>query len=545
MTNIRSFEIGENLLGKLLPSQTEFISSPERYSFIAGGFRSGKSHSMCVKGLILSAAIPNNVGMLLCYRGTDVEARLKPLLDQIIPKSWIKAYHVKNRTYTLRNNSLIILNHLHDANASSQTAIKTRRIGMNLGWFGIDQIEECEKHHWDAMISRLSLPIAPRKFGFATLNPAGRDWIWEKAFRGMREWPKDKESGRTMALPGGEFYQAMRPEKNVVGIAINSEENRVSNGGFVDDEYFDSLLEQYGEDWVQRYVYCSFADFKGKLFKDYEAGIVDDNFSSVHNVEPFTIPRHWECVVGIDVGGDSPWAIVPNYIDEYGNLIVAPSYHDRGGKILPVINWIKRNIPWNENRCKFIIDPENLPVRAEFAEHGIYCQTAQKAINPGLLRMEGYFHVNERRSLPQWYLDTQPPRKIEKFRAKGSPRIFVFKNDEVWRREHDTAKWDPNKVDVMYKTATARFDSVEAQRYIIMDAPEPSKAALDNTRYEKIESADPMAAREWRSFDKRLAAIQSKIKGNRKGLLQSVEEDEDGYDFGEQLAKIEETDEDF
>lgn len=522
---IRGFELSEALEGaKLLPSQMQFVSAPERYSFIAGGFRSGKSHSMVVKGLILSAAIPGNVGMLLCYRGTDVEARLKPLLDQIIPRSWIRAYHVKNRTYTLRNNSLIILNHLHDASS----AAKTRRIGSNLGWFGIDQLEECQKEHWDAMISRLSLPAAPKKFGFATLNPAGRDWIWEKAFRNMREWPRDRETGRTLALPDGSFYQAMRPEPNVLGIAINSEENRHSNGGFIDDEYFDSLLEQYGEDWVNRYVYCSFADFKGKLFKDYEAGLIDDNFSSVHNIRPFDIPRHWECVVGIDVGGDSPWAIVPNYVDEQGNLIVVPGYHQRGGRILPVVNWIKRNLPWNENRTTFVIDPENFPVTAEFAEHGIHCQVANKEINPGIIRMEGRFHIQKKRSLPPWYEDTQPPLKYAKFRGKGSPSLFVFVNDEVWRKEHDTAKWDPDKPDKMYKTSTARFDSVEAQRYITMRVPEPSKARLDNSKYERLEKADPMAAREWRAFDKRIANIQSKMKGGKKGLLQAVEEEEDG-----------------
>ena len=79
---IRKFEFEEQLGEKcknLLPSQREFIFAPERFSAISGGFGSGKSLALVLKGLILSAAIPGNVGSLLCYHATDVERRLVPL----------------------------------------------------------------------------------------------------------------------------------------------------------------------------------------------------------------------------------------------------------------------------------------------------------------------------------------------------------------------------------------------------------------------------------------------------------------------------------
>ena len=73
---IRKFEIEEEIgerAKNLLGSQRNFIFAPERFSAISGGFGSGKSFALVLKGVILSASIPRNVGSLLCYHGTDVE----------------------------------------------------------------------------------------------------------------------------------------------------------------------------------------------------------------------------------------------------------------------------------------------------------------------------------------------------------------------------------------------------------------------------------------------------------------------------------------
>lgn len=451
---IKPYELNENI-GRLLPSQNEFIFAPERFSMIAGGYGSGKSRALIIKGLILSAAIPGNAGMFLCYRGTDLETRLVPLFDECCPKSWIKHATKKPfRTYTLRNGSVITFQHLHDAHSST----KSGRIGANLGWASIDQAEEILVEHWDTMASRLRLPRAPKKFLFGSLNPAGRDWIWERFFQSVRPWPRDKD-GKVTHLENGKFYQVLRPKPDHVGLAVNSEENRVSNGGFITDDYFDSLLNTYGQEYVDRYVHCSFDDFKGKLFPDFEPGMNDDSISSVHNIEPFPIPRNWDCIGGIDVGGESPWAVTPCYADEYGNLIVTDGFHHRTGRVSEVANWIKSKMPWNENRTTFVIDWENKVASVELADSGIYANVANKDVNPGILRLEGYLHVRKNKPLPPWFEETQPASKFAKFRERGAPKMFVFKNATTVRKELGLAKWDPNKPDKMYKSSTARFDS--------------------------------------------------------------------------------------
>lgn len=507
-------------LGQLLPSQWDFIFAPERFSAVAGGFASGKTRALCMKGLVLSKLIPGNVGMILRYRGTDLEKTTMPVFFEVCPTNWIKSFNKKSRTVTLRNSSVISFEHLHDANSTA----KTRRLGANLGWFGIDQMEECEQMHWDAMISRLRLPRAPKKFGFGVLNANGKDWNWEKFFAQTQRWPR--VNGKSVRL-NGKFHQVMRPKADTLGIVINSEENRISNGGFVEDIYFDSLLESYGEDWVERYVYSSFDEFKGKIFKDYDAGIADPETASVHNIDPFTIPRDWECIGGIDVGGDSPWAVIPVYVDYVGNLIVAPGFHNRTGRVSEVASWIKGHMPWNENRTTFVIDWENRLAMVELSDYGIHCQVAQKDVNVGLLRMEGYLHVQKGRRLPDWYEATQPRHQYVKFADRGSPRLFVFKNAGTWRKEHDRAKWDPNKPDAMWKSSIERFDTVEATRYVVMTRPEPSKITLqDREKFiAEAEQKDPLSARAMREMDKRIQDRQYRQKGGA-GLREADAEEE-------------------
>ena len=525
--SFRRYEIQEGLEVKakqLLPSQRAFVFAPERFSAISGGFASGKSFALVLKGLILSAAIPGNRGAFLCFRGADTERRLIPLfMEEVCPPSWIKSWNKNKGIVVLRNNSVVEFAHIKDGTGGSGAGTGTRRIGSSWGWMGVDQAEEITKEQWDALVSRLRLPRAPKKFGFMSLNPAGKDWIYEKFFQKVQPWPRDDQK---RALPlDGKYFQAVRQAENTLGISVNSLENRVSNGGFVEDAFFDSLLETYGESWVERFLYGSFSDFKGRLFNDFHGGLVDYNDASVHVVNDFQIPKHWNCLGTIDVGGDSPWAAIPVYTDERGNLIVTPGFHNRTARVSEVANWIKRNMPYDQSRTRFVVDPENPIATVELSEHGIYASPAQKAIMPGLLRLEGYLHVQKHRDLPAWYEETQPMDRVFKFRGKGSPQMFVFKGANVIRKELDAAKWDPDKIDKMYKSSTARFDAVEALRYAVMEHPEPSKiAGFQEDKYFEIEKKDPGTAAEWRAWERRLAA--------RKGGKSALKEMDIEEDFG-------------
>ena len=101
-----------------------------------------------------------------------------------------------------------------------------------------------------------------------------------------------------------------------------------------------------------------------------------------------------------------------------------------------------------------------------------------------------------------------------KFRNHGSPRVFVFKNAYEFRKEHDVAKWDPNKPDKMYKSSTERFDTVDAFRYVAMTRPEASKEAQTEVDFEAMGKIDPLSAKEWKDYDRRIQERQGRMNGS-------------------------------
>lgn len=504
-----------------MPSQRAFLFDPSRFSMIAGGFNSGKTFAVLNKGLFLSVAFPGNVGAFLCFRGSDAETRLfRPFLKDICPPEWIRKVNQNKRRVVLRNGSVISFEHIKDSTSGAGAGTGTRRIGSNWGWFGVSQAEEITFDHWKALISRLRLPNAKKKFGFGDMNPAGKDWLYDYFFKKVQPWPRDENDH---ALPlNGKFFQMIRNSENILGICVNSDENRMSNGGFIEDQFFDDEMEAFDKNWRERFIYATFDDFKGRLFNDFQGGLVDYADASVHIIDDFQIPKSWQLIVTIDVGGDSPWAVIPVYADTEGNLIVCAGFHNRTGLVSEVARWVKRNTPYNETRTRFLIDPENTVATVELSEHSIYCSAAQKAIMPGLLRLSGYLHIQKHRELPSWYAETQPQDRVFRFRGKGAPMMYVMKSANVIRKELDIAKWDPEKPDRMYKSSTARFDAVEALRYVAMEHPEPSKVCgTEDAKFVAMEKADPATAAEWRSYARRREAR----RGNKAALRDMDTED--------------------
>lgn len=227
MSEDKNFWELDSQIGKLLPSQKKFIFAPERFAAIAGGYGSGKTRAGCLKSLILSALFPNNIGMILCFHGTDMQDRVMPVFFEICPPSWIQDYNKQQKTVTLKNGSVVMFRHLHDPNVKGGG--KSRRAGANLGFFFIDQAEECDMEHWQVMISRLRNPHAKKQFGFVSLNPCGHDWLYKLFFSTFREW-KDLPKNEDGEVP---LNQVCHPAYNVIGVAVNSEENRKSRGGFL------------------------------------------------------------------------------------------------------------------------------------------------------------------------------------------------------------------------------------------------------------------------------------------------------------------------
>ena len=471
---------------KLLGSQRDFIFSPQPYSMVAGGWGCGKTHSACIKALVLSFAYPGNLGVIGRFNATDLQDSTMVNFFEVCPRSWIKSYNKQRKWVTLKNGSQIAFRHLNDPNPK-----RSHIAGMNLGWFFIDQAEECSIEHWNTLCGRLRRPQARKRFGFGTMNPNGKDDFYQLFF-------SNPATGRINDFATRYAYG------DLLGITVRSDENRRSNGGFVDDDYFAGLRQNMSPEWVARFLDCSFEDFSGKIYKEY-------TLDSVHNVEPFEIPRHWNTLVGIDVGGSSPWGIVIGRVDDVGNIVWTSEFYRQEVNINSVVQWLKYNTQkWDDADNVYVIDWENRVAMIELAEHGIVTRPAQKAVRPGIIRTGGYLHINKSQPLPTWYSQFQSPDRVARFKDKGAPRMFFFNNLTSTRREFDTYAWDPKKLN---KPLKERDHTCDAVRYAVMTRPLASQLKKVDEKRETLRRTDPATAAFWDSYDKRIALRIAKQQG--------------------------------
>lgn len=504
-----NFELQE-AMGKLLPSQQRFIFAPEVYSCLDGGWGSGKSRALCVKSLVLSAAIPGNVGLIGRLNATDLEDSTMQVFWEVCPPSWIHKYNKTKRIVTFRNGSMILFRHIADPNPK-----KKHITSMNLGFFAVDQAEEIDIEHWNTLTGRLRLPRAPKRFGFLAANPNGKDWIYKMFF----------QPGVPIILSP---FSTAYAKGDRVGIAVKSLENTKANGGFVDDDFFERLRNDMPAEWVARFLDCSFEDFSGKIYKEF-------SLDSIHIIEAFRIPKEWDTIVPIDVGGDVPWGIPILRVDPYGNIIQTDEFYRPTVTSSTVAHFIKQNSQWQAQNFTPIIDPENKVAMIELQQdHDIHCRPAIKAVRPGIIQTGGYLHINPTHKLPPWYETYQPKDKFEKFKDHGSPKYFVFRACKNTIHELDEYAWDPKRPGHPIKKNDHLADAI---RYACMFRPSPSDVREEESpQLAQLRVDDPLSYNEWREFDKRMKARENKRKGN--GIWTETGIDETGRVEEQQLLSF-------
>lgn len=485
------FEIEERV-GELLPSQREWLYAPETLKTIASGFRSGKTRILCVHGVVLSAAIPGNRGLIGRYHATDLEDWVIPVFFEVCPPSWIKKY-VQDRgrkAVVLRNNSVIYFRHIHDPNPK-----RSHLAGGSLGWAAIDQGEELTEQDYLKIAGRLSLGTAKKRFLLMNINPNGKDWVYRMFFAGMlKPWRH------------GEFYQVCR-HGNHLGVVSRNEENKRSNGGFVDDEYFQMLRDSYPPEWISRYLDSSFEDFSGKVYREY-------NLGSIHNIEPFAIPDSWQIVVSIDVGGQHPWVALATAVTPDGCAITYKEFHKGGPsvKIRDVANWIKTNLPWSSRRIRYVIDPENKPVAIELADLGIHATPAIKHVTMGVERVKSYIHPRHNRAVPAWVIEHfgHDEKFLHRLREEGIPSWYIVKSHcPQTARQLDVYVYEEGK----NKPKKEDDDGCDAARYGLVALPAPPRIEPESEHRKEMLIRDPATVRMWDDIEKFHKTIEDERAG--------------------------------
>ncbi len=231
-------------------------------------------------------------------------------------------------------------------------------------------------------------------------------------------------------------------------------------------EYIENARSAWPEDWQQRYVYGTFADFSDLIYKEFaESSHVWDSrkqwdvFGGLSDP-----PAEWPVIVGIDIGSDTehdPWAIVLISIAPDGRLYQFDEIYGNGLLIANIASQMFDKLG-ERTRPDVAYDYAQRQCAMELAECGIIGQPAIKEVDPGIFKTAQYIHIDPRLAHPFGWRNPATEDGI------GSPRYFVASRCLHTVDELTSYKWAKDRSgNATGKPAHEHSHSPSAVRYAI------------------------------------------------------------------------------
>lgn len=238
----------ELVIKGLLKHQKAFIADTNtRYLGLVGGYGCGKTRAFCLKAIQLASL---NVG----YTGMLCEPTNTMLYDVLIPEftTLLEEYGIPfdykqspRPTFTL-----------HFANGSSEIKMRSaenfgRLVGLNLGWFGVDEIDTAFNRKkdkimqmWRVLISRLRAR-APVTQGFVCSTPEGFGFLYE-------------------------FFVKEIEEADILGKTLDRRmiQAKTMDNPHLDPEYLSDLMTQYPPNLLKAYMEGKFVNLNTATIYD-------------------------------------------------------------------------------------------------------------------------------------------------------------------------------------------------------------------------------------------------------------------------------------
>ncbi len=224
---------------------------------------------------------------------------------------------------------------------------------------------------------------------------------------------------------------------------------------YLDPAEVEAMLAVTGEEEQQSRRFGNFFAGEGLVYPEFRP--------AQHVIEPFDVPRDWQCAVSIDPGLSNPTSCHFYAVDYDGVIYVVGEHYERGrdidyhaSKILELadrLNWCR---DFSGRLCALIDSAASQRTLASeksvaelFAERGILVNTrVNKDLYSGIQRIKSLF-------------------------AQNPPRIFIFKNCVNLIRELKGYWWGegdrPRKVN---------DHALDELRYFVMTRPAPATPCL-------------------------------------------------------------------
>lgn len=397
---IERYNVGEKVHHK----QLEFHKSKKRNRWVFGGNRSGKTECGAVECLwILRGIHPyrknvkNAVGWA-CTVTNEVQREVSQakILRYLNPE-WIERITMQEGSKDFPAEGVIDTIYLKNVfggiskltfKSYEQGREKFQGASLNFVWFD----EEPPKDIYEECLMRV---LDQKGDLFSTMTPLkGLTWVYD------------------------DIYLNPRGDEEIFTISMEWEDNP-----FLPKDEVERMKGILSEDNLEARRFGRFMPNSGLVYPEFD--------TSVHVIEPFTLPKEWESGVSIDPGLRNPLSCHFYYRDYDGNVYVAYEHYESGKSVeyhAEKILAIAKEIGWtlgSDGRLNALIDSASnqrtlsgeKSVAELFYDHGIQVNTkVNKDLFTGISKVRELF-------------------------SKRPPAVFVFKNCVNFIREIKGYSW--------------------------------------------------------------------------------------------------------
>lgn len=372
---------------------------------------------------------------------------LQELLD-MLPPEVIASHNASERIINFQNGSTLFYTNLDVGRDAVQ-----RISSLNLGFCAVDQLEEVDESIFLAIRGRLRRANTRRMF-YATCNPAGHDWLY-------KTW-KENEMLRQAGLSSNDDYAVFE--------AITTENI------YLPEDYVKDLMS-YPEQWKRRYVYCSWDNFEGLVYSEFDA---TQHLIDYFEPDPKKKYIHFHV---LDYGFQNPTAILfIAYDPETRTAVIYDEYY-RSGMIIPdIANDYKTNPYWKE--AKRIADPsiyhtdkDGRSIFTDFLQQGIFWGRGSNDKVRGFVRVNQLFRQG-RLKITKNCINFV--REINNYKWKQQ-KPFIQKN-----LPEEAQAYDDHLMDALRYFANALFDGVVENEPDVINKVTRGRFFASRQRFSKV-----------------------------------------------------------
>jgi hypothetical protein len=486
------------------PIQQDYLLCTEPYSLMSGGFGTGKTTVLCNKVALLSMGIPGNLGYLGRLDGKALKQTTLQVLLEMLPKgSYTKNDQAGLLTFKPEyGGSKMVYGDFKDLNDLKNHP---------LGWFAIDQLEECPQEVWDYLIGRLRrrIPIlsaeGKRQYSITGVCPRARNsgrhfayfgdtkclwcaqplplfndrpvssdtpapWdllIYNRYGTGVAN-PEDPSHWLYKYFPGLPSYHGLSGPGKEGYKAFHATTYDGLAAGFIDSKYVKDLERNYSKDRMMfdRYLMGIWVAAEGLVYKGWNRKDNYINAWSTRHDGSELVPRELGAFEYIDHGLTAPTAVgwvvpvdCPCGCRAVDFFVVAEHYV--GG----------RGTQYHASCIKNIRTQLARPIEATFLDSQAFSRTQVRnakelSANPNLDDLYSYadqyideeiFVLPNQKNWEAGYdrivelLTIDPNHKHPVTGKLGAPHLYVFDTCVNFRNEIEGYKWKKVKASENYK----------------------------------------------------------------------------------------------